>query len=208
LLYAAACSLIEVWRFEASAATSRNHPLHSHSAANLSQLNGNSAYLLSQSRFAMEAIGLVASVIAIVQISGACLKLSLKPLGPSSYKPERLQSLSTTLYGFNGNIRNLQTLLEIYEDDQARLDTLNHLQEPLTKCHEALQLLNSRLQSDGFFAQYIMGSKFDKKFELCLRVLNDAKDLLELSLQCDQRYTYIWKASLKMWRMLRLTGFL
>ncbi|KAN0095697.1 hypothetical protein V8E51_016408 [Hyaloscypha variabilis] len=135
----------------------------------------------------MEAIGLVASVIAIVQISGACLKLSLKPLGPSSYKPERLQSLSTTLYGFNGNIRNLQTLLEIYEDDQARLDTLNHLQEPLTKCHEALQLLNSRLQSDGFFAQYIMGSKFDKKFELCLRVLNDAKDLLELSLQCDQR---------------------
>jgi len=193
LLYAAACSLIEVWRFEASAATSRNH-LHSHSAANLSQLNGNSAYLLSQSRFAMEAIGLVASVIAIVQISGACLKLSLKPLGPSSYKTERLQSLSTTLYGFNGNIRNLQTLLEIYEDDQARLDTLNHLREPLTKCHEALQLLSSRLQSDGFFAQYIMGSKFDKKFELCLRVLNDAKGLLELSLQCDQRYKYIWKA--------------
>ncbi len=138
----------------------------------------------------MEAIGLVASVIAIVQLSGACLKLSLKPLGPSSYKPERLQSLSASLYGFNGTIRNLQTHLEIFEDDQARLDTLNHLQEPLMRCREALQLLSLRLQSDGFFAQYIMGSRFDKKFDLCLMVLNDAKKLLELSLQCDQRYAY------------------
>jgi hypothetical protein len=155
----------------------------------------------------MEAIGLVASVIAIVQLSGACLKLSLKPLGPSSYMPERLQTLNTTLYGFNGNIRNLQTLFEIYEDDQARLDTLNHLQEPLMRCREALQLLSSRLQSNGFFAQYIMGSKFDKKFDLCLRVLNDAKELLELSLQCDQKYTYR-ELSEDVARMLRFIRFL
>ena len=72
--------------------------------------------------FAMEAVGLVASVIAIVQLTEACLKLSSKLTGPSSYKPERLQSLSTTLYNFNGTIKNLQTHLEIHEDDQARLD--------------------------------------------------------------------------------------
>lgn len=93
----------------------------------------------------MEAVGLVASVIAIVQLSGACLKLSSKLLGPSSYKPERLQSLSTSLYGFNGTIRNLQTHLEIHEDDRARFDTLNHLQEPLMRCRDALQLLSSRM---------------------------------------------------------------
>jgi len=136
----------------------------------------------------MEAVGLVASVIAIVQLTGACLKLSSKLTGPSSYKPERLQSLSTTLYNFNGTIKNLQTHLEIYEDDQARLDTLTYLQEPLMRCSEALQLLSSRMQSDGLFALYIMGSRFDKKVDLCLRVLNDAKGLLELALQCDQRY--------------------
>ena len=56
------------------------------------------------------------------------------------------------------------------------------------RCSEALQLLSSRMQSDGLFALYIMGSRFDKKVELCLRVLNDAKGLLELALQCDQRY--------------------
>ena len=136
----------------------------------------------------MEAVGLAASVIAIVNLTAACLKLSSKLVGPSSYKPERLQSLHATLYGFNGIIRNLQTHLEIYEDDQARLDTLDQLQGPLTRCSEALHLLSSRLKSDGFFAQYIVGSRFDKKFDLCLRVLHDAKELLELSLQSDQRF--------------------
>lgn len=136
----------------------------------------------------MEVVRLVASVIVIAQLTGACLKLSSKWLGPSSYKPERLHSLNTTLYSFNGTVRNLQTHLEIYEDNQARLDTLQNLQEPLLRCSEALQLLSSRLQSDGFFAQYILCSRFDKKFDLCLRILNDAKELLELSLQSDQRY--------------------
>jgi hypothetical protein len=103
-------------------------------------------------------------------------------------KPERLQSLSTTLYNFNGTIKNLQTHLEIHEDDQARLDTLTYLQEPLMRCREALQLLSSQMQRDGLFALYIMGLRFDKKVDLCLRVLNDAKGLLELALQCDQRY--------------------
>jgi hypothetical protein len=140
--------------------------------------------------FAMEAVGLVASVIAIVQLTGACLKLGSKLTGPSSYKPERLRSLSTILYNFNGTIKNLQTHLEIHEDDQARLNTLTYLQEPLMRCREALQLLSSRMQSDGLFALYIMGSRFDKKVDLCLRVLNDAKGLLELALQCDQRYVH------------------
>lgn len=136
----------------------------------------------------MEAVGLAASVITIVNLTAVCLKSSSKLVGPSSYKPERLQSLYATLYGFNGTVRNLQTHLEIYEDDQSRLDTLDRLQEPLKRCREALQLLSSRLKSDGFFAQYVMGSRFDKKLDLCLRVLNDTKGLLELSLQSDQRF--------------------
>jgi hypothetical protein len=138
----------------------------------------------------MEVVGFVASVVALVQLTGACLKVTSKPIGPSSYKPERLRTLSKTLYGFNGTIKNLQTHLEIYEDDQARLETLNYLEEPIARCREALELLIVRTESDGVFTQYILGLRFDKKFDLCLRVLNDAKDLLELALQCDQRSVY------------------
>jgi hypothetical protein len=93
----------------------------------------------------MEAVGLVASVIAIVQLTEACLKLSSKLTGPSSYKPERLQSLSTTLYNFNGTIKNLQTHLEIHEDDQARLDGMTPGSEIFLK--GKITALKERIQS-------------------------------------------------------------
>ena len=136
----------------------------------------------------MEALGLVASIIAIVQLSGACLKLGSKFLSPSAHRPERLQSLRTILYGFNGAIRNLQTFFEIHEDDQARLKALNHLQEPLTRCRETLHLLSSYLQDSSFISRYVTGTTFDKKLNSCLRVLNGSKELLELALTSDQMY--------------------
>ena len=134
----------------------------------------------------MEPFSLVASSVAMIHFTGVCSKLSSKLVGPSSYKTERLQSLNRTLYGFNGTMRNLQTHLEIHEEDQTRLNTLEHLKEPLQRCEESLELLSERLQSDGFIAQHVLGTRFDKKFDLCLRVLDDAKGLLEMALQCDQ----------------------
>ena len=139
----------------------------------------------------MEALTITASIIAIVQLTGACLKISKKltekRIGPSSYNSARLSAINTTLYGFNGTIKNLQTHLEICEEDQARLETLDHLEEPLTRCVDALKVLSLRMESDSFFKQYIIGSRFDKKLDDCLRVLKDATKLLELALLCDQR---------------------
>ena len=136
----------------------------------------------------MEAVGVAASIIAIIQLTVACLKLSTRVVGPSAHNSARLRSITTTLYAFNGTINNLKANLEIYEEDQARLETLEHLTEPLARCKEALELLNARMQSNNFFTQYITGSRFDKKLDGCLRILEDARTLLELSLQCDQRY--------------------
>ena len=140
----------------------------------------------------MEALAITASIIAIVQLTGVCLKiskkLSEKRIGPSSYNSARLSAINTTLFEFNGTIKNLQTHLEINEEDQARLETLDHLNEPLMRCGEALEVLRLRMQSDSFLERYIRGSRFDKKLDDCLRVLKDAMKPLILALSCDQRY--------------------
>jgi hypothetical protein len=134
----------------------------------------------------MDPLSVTASVIAIVQITGECMKLA--KIGPSKYHLTRLKEINTNLYGFYGTIKNLQMHLEIYEEDQARLSALDHLQEPLARCFEALKLLKNRVEHDGVFSQYVMGLRFDKKLEDGLRVIADAKSLLELALQCDQRF--------------------
>lgn len=134
----------------------------------------------------MNPLSITASVIDILQITGQCLKLV--KIEPSKHHLTRLKELNTTLYGFNGVLRNLQTHFEIYEDDQARLSALGELKEPLDRCDEALRLLKTRLESDGFLSQYVMGLRFEKNLDDCLRVVRDATPLLELALQSDQRY--------------------
>ena len=134
----------------------------------------------------MDPLSLTAGVIAIVQITRDCMKLA--KIGPSKHHLTRLKEINTNIYGFYGTIKNLQVHLEIYEEDQARLSALDHLQEPLARCLEALKLLKIRFEHDNVFKQYVMGLRFDKKLEDCLRVINDAKLLLELALQCDQRF--------------------
>ncbi|OCT48034.1 hypothetical protein CLCR_04007 [Cladophialophora carrionii] len=133
----------------------------------------------------MDPLSLTGGVIAIVQITGECMKLA--KIGPSKYHLARLKQINTNLYGFYGTINNLQLHLAIHEEDKARLSALDHLQEPLARCLEALKLLKNRFEHDGVFTQYVMGLRFDKKLEDCLRVIADAKSLLELALHCDQR---------------------
>ena len=69
----------------------------------------------------MDGLSLAASVIAIIQLAGSCLKLSRQLLGPSEFGD--LSSMITALYGFHGVVKSFQTHLEIYEDDEARLTT-------------------------------------------------------------------------------------
>jgi hypothetical protein len=72
----------------------------------------------------MDGLSLAASVIAVIQLAGSCLKLSRKFLGPSEFSSFDLTSMTTALYGLNGAVKSFQTLLKIYEDDEARLSSL------------------------------------------------------------------------------------
>jgi len=50
-----------------------------------------------------EVVGLAASVIALLQLAGSCLKLSKKWVGPSEFGSSELSILRASLYEFNGS---------------------------------------------------------------------------------------------------------
>jgi len=137
----------------------------------------------------MDGLSLAASVIAVIQLAGSCLKLSRKFLGPSEFSSSDLNSITTALYGFNGAVKSLQTHLEIYEDDEARLSSLEYLKPVLKQCEVALHIIKDFVGKSGFIGKHIIGPRFDYKLKTSLKALNEAKELFMLAFHADQRYS-------------------
>jgi hypothetical protein len=135
----------------------------------------------------MDGVSVAANIIAVVQLTAVCLKLSKKFLGPSQYSSASLDSISKSLYAFNGTIKNLQTNYEINEDDQARLDALNYLAKPLKRCEEALEIIRERLQNATFLGRYVVGERFDRKLKNTLQDMEEARKLFEIALHSYQQ---------------------
>src|SRR6266536_5043226 len=123
-------------------------------------------------------LGVAASVISCVQLTGALLKR----VGPSDHSKKDLHRILKVVCGFRGAYDGLKSLLEFNEEDHARLSALQHLEEPLRDCKGALQVLEERLRSVNFVGQYIIGTFWDGKLKTCLQRLEDAKELFELAL--------------------------
>lgn len=135
----------------------------------------------------MDGLSLAASVIAVIQLAGSCLKLSRKFLGPSEFGSSDLTSMTTALYSFNGAVKSFQTHLEIYEDDEARLSSLEYLKPALKQCEEALYIIKDFVEKSGFIGNYIIGPRFDRKLKTFLKALDGAKELFVLALHADQQ---------------------
>ena len=135
----------------------------------------------------MDGLSVAANIIAVVQLTAVCLKVSKRFLGPSQYSSASLDAISKSLYTFNGTIKNLQTNYEINEDDQARLDALNHLAKPLKRCEDALEIIRERLQNATFLGRYVVGKRFDRKLKNTLQDIEEARKLFEIALHSDQQ---------------------
>jgi hypothetical protein len=135
----------------------------------------------------MDGLSLAASVITVIQLAGSCLKLSKKFLGPSEFGSSDLNSMTTALYGFNGAIKSFQTHLEIYEDDEARLGSLEYLKPALKRCEEALNVIKDFVEKSGFIGKHVIGPRFDRKLKASLKALDGAKELFMLALHSDQQ---------------------
>jgi hypothetical protein len=135
----------------------------------------------------MDGLSLAASVIAVIQLAGSCLKLSRKWIGPSEFGSTDLTVMTTALYGFNGAMKNFQTHLEIHEDGEARLSSLEHLKPALKRCEEALNVIKEFIEGSGFIGKHLIGPKFDRKLKASQKALDGAKELFMLALHGDQQ---------------------
>jgi len=139
----------------------------------------------------MDSLSLTAGLIAVIQLTGSCLKLSRKFLGPSEFGSSDLNSMTTALYGFNGALKSFQTHLEIYEDDEARLSSLEYVKPVLKQCEEALHIIKDFMGKSSFIGKHVIGPRFDYKLKTSLKALDEAKELFILALRADQRYSLL-----------------
>jgi len=135
----------------------------------------------------MDGLSLAASVIAVIQLTGSCLKLSRKWIGPSEFGSSDLTAMTMALYGFNGAMKNFQTYLEIHEDDEARLGSLEYLKPALERCEGALNIIKDFMEGGRFIRKYLKGPKFDRNLKSSLKAVDGAKELFMLALHADQQ---------------------
>jgi hypothetical protein len=135
----------------------------------------------------MDGLSLAASVVAVIQLAGSCLRLSRKWIGPSEFGSTDLIGITTALYGFNGAMKTFQTHLEIHEDDEALLGSLEYLKPALERCKEALDITKDFMENSGFIGKHLIGPKFDRKLKTSLKALDGAKELFMLALHGDQQ---------------------
>lgn len=110
-------------------------------------------------------------------------------MGHSEFSMPELAAMSTALYGFNGAIKTFQTHLEIYEDNEVRLKTLEYLSPVLSHCTEALSALEDCLKGSSFLAnlRYLARGKLDRKLKNSLKALDGAKELFMIAVHADQQ---------------------
>jgi hypothetical protein len=141
----------------------------------------------SQRNRKMDSLSLAASVIAVIQLAGSCLKLSRRWVGSSEFGSSDLATVTTALYEFNGAMKTFQTHLEIYEDDEARLRSLDYLKPAFERCKEALDIVKDFSEHTSFIGKHLIGPKFDRKLKPSLKALDGAKELFMLALHADQQ---------------------
>lgn len=133
----------------------------------------------------MEVIGLTASIIAIVQLTGSCIKIGGRYLGPTKHTSKDLNELSSVLYQFHGTITTLELHHRIHEEDEARLYALSHLNQPLKKCEQALTIIKQRLENINSIEKYVTGSRFDRDLKQAMHDIAESKSLFEIAVLTD-----------------------
>ena len=84
-------------------------------------------------------------------------------------------------------MKTFQTHLEIHEDDEVRLGSLECLSPVFERCEGALDMVRGFVESGGFIGKHLIGPKFDRKLKASLKALEAVKDLFGFALRADNQ---------------------
>jgi hypothetical protein len=128
-----------------------------------------------------EVIGLVASIVALIQLTEKVTKMAKKHVntvkGANSVL-DKLRSLGSILSA-------LKAQLEVKVADFGESLSLQHLREPITICGAALVSIEARLDNLKVIGGCVFGSLLDKQTTLQVKRLEDLIPILHLALGAD-----------------------
>ena len=132
-----------------------------------------------------EVIGLVASVVTLIQLADTVNQTASKFVRTVNGAEQLLNPLV-------GNLRSLHTIFTTLskqldtEQDEGKLPmTLQHLNEPLSICEDALRRIQLRFDSVKVIGNYVIGTLLDKQTLRHLRRLDGILPVLQLALEAD-----------------------
>jgi hypothetical protein len=132
----------------------------------------------------VSALGLAASIIAVIQLTGALIKPATSSLGPSENDEKELKRLLGTMTGFQTAYSNIEQYLKSKPGEGENL--ANAIELPIQDCKAVLAELKGRLEKLTFVRKHIVGRKWDKAFKRLVKRLEDARQLFDVILQGDQ----------------------
>jgi hypothetical protein len=130
------------------------------------------------------ATGLAASIIAVIQLTGALIKPVTSSLGPSESDQKELERLLTTMKAFQVSYNNLEDFLKANPGQGGTLAIA--IQQPIAECKAILAELKLQLSRMTFVRKHIIGKKWDKSFHRLVKRLDDARHVFDIILQGDQ----------------------
>ncbi|KAF4854576.1 hypothetical protein CGCSCA2_v009577 [Colletotrichum siamense] len=134
----------------------------------------------------MDPFSLTVGVLGIVAAAQACLKTIKKRVGASAMSSAEIEGMMKTLYEIHGVMGSFKTHLELHDDDEDRLESLQYLMPVMNRSSEALQIVKDYVNS-GRTEKAFRGVKFDKQLKLSLKRLDDASEIFSMAVVSNQQ---------------------
>jgi len=134
----------------------------------------------------MDPLSLTGTLIAIIQLFGAIIKLGKKHIGPSKHTPALLAAYLQELHVFSHALTNLRAYLDISSLGQITTYTVLYLDRSLENCTAVLNLLQELQSRKSFFKRFLTARQFDNKINGAMDTLRHEQSLFSIMLLVDQ----------------------
>jgi len=134
----------------------------------------------------MDPFSITVGVFGLLQTVTSCLKFVKKRVGPSALSASEAEELKRSLYNFHGVMGSFQMHLQLHDDDDDRISSLEYLKPALDRSAESLQIIN-RYLAGGRTDKLFGGAKFDKQIKSSLKSLDDASKIFNMAVLSDQQ---------------------
>lgn len=132
-----------------------------------------------------EVIGLVASVATLIQLADTVNQTASKYVRTVNGAEKLLHPLVNNLRSLHTILTTLAKQLATKQNEGNPSMALQHFNEPLSICEDALRRIQLRLDSVKVIGNYVIGTLLDKQTLRHLNKLNGILPILQLALEAD-----------------------